>query len=180
MRIGIDICQLAYKDTGVANYLENLVYELIEKDKENEYVLFFSSLRGSIAHTKINSFANSSKVVIKKFKFPLFLLDIIWNRMHIFPIEWFVGNIDLYITSDWIEPPVRKSKKATILYDLVVYLYPGETAKKIIQTQKRKLFWVKKESSIIFCISSSTARDAKRILGIHEDKFRVIYPGVSQ
>jgi hypothetical protein len=54
-----------------------------------------------------------------------------------------------------------------------------ETAKKIIQTQKRKLSWVKKESSIIFCISNSTAKDAKRILGIDENRFRVIYPGLS-
>ncbi len=179
MKIGIDISQLAYKDTGVANYLENLVAELIEKDRKNEYILFFSSLRGNMNHTKLTILGNNSKVTIRKFKFPLFLLDIIWNRMHIFPIEWFVGNIDLYITSDWIEPPVRKAKKATILYDLVVSLYPNETAKKIIQTQKRKLSWVKNESSIIFCISSSTAKDAKRILGIDENKFRVIYPGVS-
>jgi hypothetical protein len=74
---------------------------------------------------------------------------------------------------------VRKAKKATILYDLVVFQYPMETAKKIIQTQKRKLSWVKKESSIIFCISNSTAKDAKRILGIDENRFRVIYPGLS-
>ncbi|HMS22650.1 MAG TPA: glycosyltransferase [Candidatus Levybacteria bacterium] len=179
MKIGIDISQLAYKETGVANYLENLVAELIEKDRENEYILFFSSLRGNMNHTKLTVPGNNSKVTIKKFKFPLFFLEIIWNRLHIFPIEWFIGDIDLYITSDWVEPPVRTAKKATILYDLVVFLYPKETAKKIIQTQKKKLAWVKKESSIIFCISGSTARDAKKILGIDENKFRVIYPGVS-
>jgi hypothetical protein len=178
MKIGIDVSQLAYKDTGVANYLENLVSELIEKDNENEYILFFSSLRGNIIHAKLNSIQNS-KVTIRKFKFPLFFLDFIWNRLHVFPIEWLIGDVDLYITSDWVEPPVRKAKKATILYDLVVFQYPMETAKKIIQTQKRKLSWVKKESSIIFCISNSTAKDAKRILGIDENRFRVIYPGLS-
>ena len=43
MRIGIDISQLAYSGTGVANYLENLVSELLKIDTKNEYVLFFSS-----------------------------------------------------------------------------------------------------------------------------------------
>jgi len=41
MRIGIDISQIAYGKTGVANFLANLVEELIEKDLKNHYVLFF-------------------------------------------------------------------------------------------------------------------------------------------
>ena len=45
MKIGIDISQLAYPETGVANYLTSLVQKLIEIDRENQYVLFFSSLR---------------------------------------------------------------------------------------------------------------------------------------
>ena len=45
MKIGIDVSQLAYPNTGVANYLQNLVQNLIEIDKNNEYILFFSSMR---------------------------------------------------------------------------------------------------------------------------------------
>ena len=83
----------------------------------------------------------------------------------------------MFITSDWTEPPTKKAKKATILYDLVVYKYPKETDLKIVNTQKRKLKWVKKESSKIFCISNSTAEDAENILNIGKDRLSVIYPG---
>ena len=48
------------------------------------------------------------------------------------PIENFIGPVDIFITSDWTEPPTKKAKKATILYDLIVYKYPDETHKKIV------------------------------------------------
>ncbi len=179
MKIGIDVSQLAYENSGVGNYLFNLVQGLIKIDKENEYVLFFSSLRKNFQFSIFN-FQSNPNVKIKKFKFPPMLLDLLWNRLHVLPIEWLIGDVDVFITSDWTEPPTKKAKKATILYDLIVYKYPKETDKKIIDVQKRKLNWVKKESDIIFCISDSTKKDAIEILGIDENKLKVIHPGINK
>lgn len=177
MRIGIDISQLAYENTGVANLLGNLVKNLIKQDSSNQYVLFFSSLRRNF-QSSIFNFQSNPNVTVKQFKIPPLVLDLLWNRFHIISIEKFIGPLDVFITSDWTEPPVKKAKKATVLYDLIVYKYPEETDKKIVETQKRKLKWVKKEASKIFCISKSTADDAQKILGIEKDKLSVIYPGV--
>lgn len=174
MKIGIDVSQIAYEKTGVSDYLRGLVEELLRIDKKNEYVLFFSSLRRNFPRLYIQS----SKVTIKKFRFPPLFLDLFWNKLHILPIENLIGKVDVFITSDWTDPPTKKAKKATIIYDLIVYKNPRETAKKIVETQKRKLEWVKKESDVIFCISEATKKDAMEILGIEEKKLRVIYPGV--
>lgn len=178
MRIGIDISQLAFRDTGVANYLENFVKNVIEGDTENEFVLFFSSMRNSLDSKFINSL-NTSQVTVKKYKIPPIFLDVLWNKLHIAPIEIFTGPLDIFITSDWVEPPARKAKKATILYDLIVYKYPQESTSKIVATQKRKLRWVKKESEAIFCISQSTMEDAREILKVPSEKLHVIYPGTT-
>ncbi|MCL4418647.1 MAG: glycosyltransferase [Patescibacteria group bacterium] len=178
MKIGIDVSQLAYENTGVANYLENLSRNIIKTDSRNEYILFFSSLRKRIQNSKFKIQNYNSKVKIKEYRIPPTILDVLWNRLHIVPIEWLIGDVDIFITSDWTEPPVKQAKKATILYDLVVYRHPEETDRKIVQTQRRKLKWVKKESDVIFCISESTKKDAIRILEIPEDKIRVIYPGI--
>lgn len=177
MKIGIDISQLAYPNTGVANYLGELVEHLLELDKENEYVLFFSSLRGDLDRKLINRLT-SPRVEIKKFKLPPSLLDLLWNKLHVLPIESLIGNVDIFITSDWTEPPTKFAKKITILYDLVVYKHPEESAEKIVVTQKRKLRWVKKESSQILCISEATKKDAQEILGIEGQRLHVVYPGV--
>jgi len=192
MKIGIDISQLAYPETGVANYLQNLVQNLIEIDKENQYVLFYSSLRKefSIPNSKFLNKSQYSNVKIRKFRIPPTLLDILWNRLHILPIENFIGPVDVFITSDWTEPPARKAKKATILYDLMIYKYPEEShhqteynplkliiSPNIVEVQKRKLWWVKRESQRVFCISEATKKDAEEILGISQNKLAVIYPG---
>ena len=179
MKIGIDISQIAYENTGVANYVKNIVEQLVAIDAQNEYIFFYSSLR-----KKIPSFAKSSagkvipNVSIKQFRIPPTVLDILWNKLHIAPIEWFIGDVDVFISSDWTQPPTRKAKKATILYDLIVYKYPEETAAKIVETQKRKLHWVKKECDTILCISEATKNDAMKLLGIEEKRLFVTYPGI--
>ena len=177
MRIGIDISQMAYEGTGVAELTKNLVQKLLEIDKGNEYVLFYSSLRKRIPSNVFTS-AGRQKFKIKTFRFPPIVLDFLWNKLHILPIENLIGDVDVFITSDWTEPPVKNAKKATILYDLIVYKYANETDKKIVETQKRKLKWVKKESDLIFCISQATKKDAMEILGIEEKRLKVIIPGI--
>src|SRR3989338_8991629 len=173
MKIGIDVSQLVYSNTGVANYLENLVQCLLKVDKENEYILFFSGLRRKVQKSKFKSQNYNSKLKIKTFKIPPILLDTLWNRLHIVPIEWFIGDVDVFISSDWTQPPTKKAKKATILYDLIVHKYPNETDKKIVDTQRRRLTWVKKECDVVFCISESTKKDAMEILGIEKRKLKV-------
>ena len=173
MKIGIDISQTAYPGTGVGNFTQNLVQHLLKIDPQNDYVLFFSSLRKKCP-IAVSGFANAS---LKTFKLPPTLLDFLWNRLHVLPIEWLIGDVDVFITSDWTEPPTQRAPKITILYDLIVYQRPAETAKIIIATQKRKLEWVKKESAAIICISEATQKDAIKILGLNRNKTKVVYPG---
>ncbi|MBI2031219.1 MAG: hypothetical protein HYT08_01255 [Candidatus Levybacteria bacterium] len=179
MRIGIDISQLAYPSkTGVYNYLSNLLLNLTAIDKENYYILFFSSLRRSLPIPFENKVRLNKKVTIKKFKFPPTLLDILWNKLHVLSIDKLIDDIDIFMTSDWTEPPLRNGKKTTIIYDLTIYKASNEMDKKIINTQKRKFELVKKESDMIFCISDSTKKDVMDILEIPEKKIKVIYPGI--
>lgn len=182
MRIGIDVSQLSYQNTGVASYLGNLVQSLIKTDKKNEYVLFFSSLRRNFQFGSplgvFNFQSIPQNVTIKQFKMPPSLLDFLWNKLHVLPIEWLIGPVDIFITSDWTEPPVKSAKKATIIYDLIVYKYPKETHGKIVNVQKRKLKWMKKESDLIFTISESSKKDIEEILKIESSKIKVIYPAV--
>jgi len=199
MRIGIDISQVAYEGTGVGNYIKNLVENLIHLDRENEYILFFSSLRRNFQFSPqghlspesgtIFNLQSNAKIKVKQYKLPPTILDLLWNRLHIAPIEWFIGDVDVFISSDWTQPPT-KAKKVTILYDLIVYTYPEETHNKsefnlrkllispnIVAAQKRRLYWVKKECDKILCISKATKKDAMEILRIPEEKLSVIYPG---
>lgn len=178
MRIGIDISQTAYESTGVGNYLSHLVSKLLSEDAENEYVLFFSSLRRNLPISLIDASNRNPRAKIIKAKIPPTALEFLWNSAHVVPVETFIGKVDLFISSDWTEPPVRHAKKATIIYDLVVLKNPNETDQKIVSVQRRKLEWVKKESNIVFCISKSGKKDVEELLGIDSSKIEVIYPGI--
>lgn len=169
---------MAYEGTGVANYIKKLVEQLVLIDTENEYVLFFSSLRKNFHDSFFNFTSLPKNVTLKTYKLPPLVLDILWNRAHIAPIEWFIGDVDVFISSDWTEPPTRRAKKATIVYDTIVYKYPQETDKKIVETQQRKMTWSKKECSAFFCISESTKKDLIDILHVDPKKITVTYPGV--
>lgn len=190
MKIGIDVSQLAFPNTGVANYLFNLVNQMLTLDQENEYILFFSSMRGKIGDEYI-SLLEYPNVKFKSFSLPPTVLELLWNRLHILKVEYFIGHVDIFFSSDWVQPPT-KAKNVSIVYDLIVYKYPEEThnqfrfsfkkmriAQNIVASQKRRLFWVKKECDAIFCISESTKSDAVKLLKIPESKLHVIYPGVT-
>lgn len=174
MKIGIDISQAAYQGTGVSKYLTSLIEELV-KNEGIELILFYSSLRN---FSQTFQFEKSNRVHMKRYPFPARILDVLWNRLHILPIELLIGNIDVFISSDWTQPPVMRAKNATILYDLIVYKYPDETALTIVDTQKRKLEWVMKECDLLLCISEATKNDAHELLHFPENKLRVISAGV--
>lgn len=190
MRIGIDISQTAYENAGVGNYLANLVANMLLEDNKNDYILFFSSLRRRPSNRVIKALRKNPRAQLKMFKIPPTILNIMWNQLHIVPIETFIGKVDFFISSDWAEPPSR-AKKGTIIYDLIVYKYPEEThnetevrfgtfniSPNIVSVQKRKLDWVKKESDVIFAISESTRNDAVDILDLDPKKIKVLYPGL--
>ena len=177
MKIGIDISQVAYEGTGVGKYIKQLVEHLLKIDQENEYILLFSSLRRQLDDSFINEFT-SSRVKIRRFRIPPTLLDFLWNKLHICPIEWLIGKVDVFFSSDWTQPLTLKAKKITTIHDLSVFKFPEEHHPKIVAVQKRRLKWVKKECDLIICDSLATKQDAMEILGIEEEKLRIIYPGV--
>lgn len=190
MKIGIDVSQLAFENTGVANYLKRLTQDLFEQ-KQHTYILFYSSLRKKLSKEYMSIINQHKNVQLKQYAIPPAVLDYMWNRLHILPIEMFIGNVDIFITSDWTEPPSLSAKKASILYDLIVYKHPEETHNKtqfnlktflvspnIVDVQKRKHKRMKKESEVIFCISDATKKDAENILKIPSEKLHTIYPGI--
>ena len=179
MKIGIDISQIVYEGTGVSNYTRSLVEALVKASNNDEFVLFGSSLR---IRRPLKEFLKNlqAKNVKGKFSYlPPKLLEFLWNGVHLFPVEYFVGEIDVFHSSDWLEPPTKNAKKITTIHDLTVFKYPETFSPTgghdIVKNQKRKLFFAKKECDLIICVSETTKQDAMEILGIPERKLAVVY-----
>jgi len=179
MRIGIDISQLVYKGTGVANYTTNLVRYLSQENKKDSYILFGSSLRQRFLLKKFVQRLKGTQVSTQILPFPLRVLDFLWNRIHLIPVECFTGSIDIFHSSDWIQPP-SKARKVTTIHDLVVFQCPKYLDKQIIATQKRRLSWVVKECDAIIADSHATKKDIQHYLNIDSKKIHVVYLGIDE
>ena len=108
MIIGIDISQIVY-GTGVSRYTKELIKNLLLIDWDNQYKLFAGVFRQRKAveeflkelPTKHNNYTPYIKL------FPPRFADIAWNHWHNYPIEDFLGRVDLFHSSNWALPPTR-------------------------------------------------------------------------
>lgn len=189
MNIGIDVSQTAFEGTGVARYTTALATALLKEAPEHRYTFLFNSLRRKPPEELIR--AITSPHTLKRYPLPPTLTSFLWNSLHTFPIEHLVGDVDIFISSDWTQPPTRHAKKVTIVHDLVPYIFPEtlttETSLRLAQlrispnivaTHHKRLEWVKKECDAIIADSWSTRKDLIELLGIESERIVVVYPSV--
>lgn len=172
MRIGIDISPIVY-ETGVSWYTRNLIKTLIQIDKTDEFVLFGGSLR-RVNKLQSYDFSGHDNSVIRTFPLPPTVADYIWNRLHIIPIEWLIGKVDVFHSSDWTQPPT-KAYKVTTIHDLIPLRFPKISHPKIVAAHKARLRWVKKEVDKIIAVSEFTKKEIIEVLGINPDRVVVIH-----
>lgn len=161
----MDISQLAHPG-GVAIYTQNLAARLSDiPDLEMTY--FYSSLRQAYK----GNFEN-----VKSFKIPPSIFEILFNRLRNISIEKFIGQVDIFHSSDWTQPPA-KAKKVTTYHDVVPLKYPDWSHPKIISVHKRRLKIVEKEIDQVIAVSESTKKDLIEVSNIPSNKITVIYEG---
>ena len=174
MIIGIDISSIPY-GTGVSMYTLNLVRSLLKIDRANQYKLFFSSFRQPLP-PEIKLLNKYFNVKIYHYHIPPTILEFIWNQLHLFPIEFFIGQCDVFHTWDWTQPPTSHAKTTTTIHDLVPLVFPETQHPQTIAVFKRKLFWAKQECSHFICVSQSTRQDFSRLFpNISPSIISVIY-----
>jgi hypothetical protein len=179
MRIGIDISQVQYEATGVGKYVREMVKHIVTLDLTDSVVLFGSSLRNRAA---LVTFCESIKHIKPSVKtvilpFPQSVLDFLWNTLHIIPISWFTGHIDIFWSSDWTQPPLGGVTGITTIHDLSFLRFPESFNRSILSVQNKRLAWTKHECDHFFCDSEATKKDVETLLKIKPSQLSVIYPG---
>jgi len=166
--VGLDISQIAHGG-GVGVYTQKLAEELI-KIPDLQTVFFYSSLRKPYTGNLPN---------VKNFKIPPTVLEILFNKMRIIPMEKFIGKVDIFHSSDWTQPKSR-AKKVTTYHDLVALKFPEWSHPKIVEVHKNRLKLVEKEIDMVIAVSDATKKDLMDISRIPAEKIRVVYEGVGE
>lgn len=166
LRVGLDISQLAHQG-GVVTYTQKLA-EGLQKSNELETIFFYSSLRKPY---------KGGLRGVKKFKLPPTLFELLFNKLRNVSIEKFLGPMDIFHSSDWVQPP-SKAKKVTTYHDLVPLIHPEWSVPKIVDVHKRRLKLVEKEIDMVIAVSKATKKDLMKVSNIPSEKIAVIYEGV--
>ncbi|MFH0749518.1 MAG: glycosyltransferase [Candidatus Gottesmanbacteria bacterium] len=181
MRIGIDISQAVYEGTGVGKYVRELIPRLIALAPQHDFVLFAGTLRQK---KSIQKFVRAiqkraSNIEVKIVSLPPTFLDFLWNKLHIIPIQWLIGKVDVFWSSDWTQPPLGNAIGMTTIHDVSFLHFPESFHKKIVAVQRRRLLHALQECSVFLCDSEATKNDVEEYIGIKKNKLFVVYPGYS-
>lgn len=165
MKIGIDVTASIYSGTGVASYYRSLIPELIREGQDCEFVLLGYAMRRF----------PELKLANRKLFLPPRIMEILWNKFHVLPVEMLTGNLDIFHAWDYLQPPVKKAKIVTTIHDLTPIKFPLYHHKSTVEAQTQRLKWVRREADIILADSKATKRDIVELLGIPEEKIKVVY-----
>ena len=172
MRIGIDISQIVYQ-TGVSRYTVELVKHLLELDQTNQYFLFAGSLR---QQPILKSFISHLQLPRSQAKITCLsphLVDLFWNRLHLFSPDLWLPRLDVFHASNWAIPPTQ-AKLITTIHDLTFLKYPQAHPSGAVATHQRHLRRARKKADLIITDSQATKTDLIK-QGIKPDKIRVVY-----
>jgi len=180
MKIGVDVSMLNYVGSGVANYTFNLVRHLLLSDNKNEYRLFYSSLRRPKNFYYLKELQKLGAKVYD-WRFPPSLLKLWWGKWHIMPVEWFIGKVDVFYSSDFLRPPLLKGTKGiTTVHDLIWKIYPKFHEDFIVKAHTVKLDKTVRYKDIVLVDSLNTKKDLKKYYPeMEEEKIHPIYPAVA-
>lgn len=168
MIVGFDISQIAHRG-GVGVYTQYLAEEF-SRQVNLEPVFFYSSLRKPY---------NGNLPNVKAYRFPPTLFEVVFNTLRILPIESFIGKVDIFHSSDWIQPPTR-AKKVTTYHDVVPLKYPQWSYPKIVAVHKRRLKLVEKEIDMVIAVSEATKKDLLEVSSLPEQKIKVVYEAAGE
>ena len=177
MRIGIDA--RLWNETGVGRYIRNLVWQLQELDKQNEYVLF---VRQGIRDQGLGTREKNWKIVET---------DIKWHTIQEqlqFPKILEKENLDI-VHFPYFSVPIFYNRPFVItIHDLIINHYPTGKASTLpspiyyfkLMGYKFVIRRAAQKSQKILTVSQATKDEIVKHLGVSKEKVIVTYEGVER
>lgn len=179
-RIGIDIrCLSDGKRTGVEEYTINLLENIFELDKKNEYILFSNSYRGS--HFDARIFSQFKNVKVKRFNYPNKLLNFCFWYLRWPHVDKMLGGVDVFFMPNINFISLSKKTKLLLtVHDLSFEIFPETfSLKRRAWHQFVNPRSLCKRANQIIAVSDSTKADIVSRYEIGEQKVQRVYNGIS-
>lgn len=175
MNIGINLLPFRKKLGGAGNYAKNIVRELSEIDKENEYFLFVTKSSIQYFRTKNPHF----NFVIRSFNPDFFLLRIFYEQF-VLPFSLTKKKIDVLFTPSVAIPFLFRGRMVTTVHDIAFKKLKNKYSffRRFYLAAVTRLALEKSE--IIFTVSEFSRSEILKYCNIRPEKVVVTYNGVNK
>ncbi len=178
MKIGINIDQVLYRISGgTGRYSWNLINSLTQIDHENAYVLFHSRT-DKIGRSIVEDLDLNANFSLRQLPFTRPFINSIWNRARFWPVEMFLGKLDLIHAPTLAIPTKGSAKLVVTVHDLAFLKFPEFYTARSLKFHQRNAKIAAYEADLLIAVSNSTKRDIMTLLSVDEERVRVIYEGV--
>ncbi len=174
MKIALDVRPALSRPTGVGVYIGALASRLPALDPASHFTLFSSSLRERWSRP-----AASANVEVVDRRFPVRVLNLLWNRFSWPSIESVCGReFDIVHSPHALLIPARRSRRIISVHDLFFLKYPGMTAGEVRRDYVSRVRDHARRADGVICPSQHTARDVEHLLNVPRDRICVTPYGV--
>jgi glycosyltransferase involved in cell wall biosynthesis len=120
LRVGFDVLALAGQRTGVGRFCAGLAGALIVRE-EVELLGYAVARHGRRA---TGATAGALGIPVRTWPLPARLLNSVWARADLPPIEWLTGPVDVVHGTNYVVPPSDHAGRVVTVYDLAALRYP--------------------------------------------------------
>jgi glycosyltransferase involved in cell wall biosynthesis len=177
MRLGFDLRPFLREETGVGTYLRNLLFQLAEIDRTNEYFLFSSSWKDRFPAEKVPPF---ERLKFRDCRLPVRVLNSLWQKRGRPSLDFFFRTgLDLTHSATPLILPTR-GKKIVTVHDIFFMDFPdqaGEEAGKVFFRLAAASF---RDADGIVTSSTVTSVELVSRFALDEKKVRIITPGLDR
>ncbi len=178
MKIGFDAKRAFKNFTGLGNYSRFVVKSLSDHYPKNDYFLY--SPMGKIENGEVTESCtnNNQKIITPEGVWNFPVMSGLWRS--VFSGKTHLNNkLDIFhgLSS---EIPVQKDKKTryvVTIHDLIYLRFPHLYNPLDVKIYKYKAKFACEKADKVIAVSSQTAKDVNRFLGIPERKIEVVHQG---
>lgn len=169
-KIGIDGRMYGAEQTGIGNYIKNLINNLAEIDKKNQYAIF-------LLEKEYDKFALPAEN-FKKFKVGAHWYS--WREQIILPFEFLRRRLDLMHFPHFNSPILYPGKSIVTIHDVTPFFFPGHKMNSWFRRQAFKAVFASSISKAekVIAVSNSTKEDVVKYFSADPRKIGVVYEGI--
>ncbi len=179
MRIGLDYTAAVQQSAGIGRYCRELVGALAAQDRENQYVLLVAGRPSAEALRRAQErFAAHPNFTLRPLPISERWLNRIWHRLRLpLYVEALTGPLDLYHSTDFTLPPVRRARTLLQVHDLSFLRTPQYAEPSLQRYLQQVVPRSVRRADLVLADSQHTKKDIVALLGIPSERVMVILGG---